>query len=509
MAGPVRGVHSTPVSRTTSPLLDDRYLLLETLGRGGMGVVLRAFDRQRERFVAVKVLHRASRGGPAHPLCAEFDSWSRLRHPNIVRALELGMARRGPLERDTPYLVMELVRALPSHPRPGVGDDTLRGVAAGALAALEHVHDAGLVHRDVKPGNVLLRPRAGAAPVVKLTDFGLAAAPRSTGRPGEVSGSFAYLAPEVLLGLPVDGRADLYALGVLLHRMATGRLPFSDTSLQGLVRGHLTGARVELRRLRPDLSGELCAMVDAMLARDPSDRPASARAALQSLAGPVVPRRRSPIVGRFEGVELRLALDAARLGGSRLLLLPRGRTRLRSALLREMAVRAPVLGISVARVTSAKPCGRGSIGAVVLSLLGEHGTAVGRLLARHRLHHGLPLGVVRGLPVWDRSAPCTDPGPVPARGVASFVLECASRRPMVLVVTRTARAGRLVEEVVRHLVEDVERSREPRADRGGLVLAIDPGAATDELTLEGCHESAADERGRLRRPRHDPHRVPA
>ena len=99
---------------SSTPLLDDRFLLLESLGSGGMGRVFRAFDRVEEWWVAVKVLFSRERPGPAHPLSAEYEAWSRLRHPNIVEAYELGRAERGPIEAGTPYLVLESFRGLPA-----------------------------------------------------------------------------------------------------------------------------------------------------------------------------------------------------------------------------------------------------------------------------------------------------------------------------------------------------------------------------------------------------------
>ena len=99
----------------TTPLQDERFLMLEALGRGGMGTVYRAFDRTEQRLVALKVPYEKTPAGPAHPLSEEFDRWTQLEHPNIVRAYELGHAERGPLARGTPYLVLEHVRGRPAH----------------------------------------------------------------------------------------------------------------------------------------------------------------------------------------------------------------------------------------------------------------------------------------------------------------------------------------------------------------------------------------------------------
>src|SRR5512140_3118562 len=127
-----------------SPVLDDRFFLIESLGRGGMGSVYRAFDRAEGRHVALKILDDSAPAGPSHPLSAEFEAWSRLAHPNIVDALELGRSRRGPIEAGRPYLVLEYFPGLPAHRalRPGRSDAaSLEAVSREVLAALAHVHD--------------------------------------------------------------------------------------------------------------------------------------------------------------------------------------------------------------------------------------------------------------------------------------------------------------------------------------------------------------------------------
>jgi serine/threonine-protein kinase len=145
----------------TSPALDERFLLVESLGHGGQGRVFRAYDRVFRRDVAIKALHDPRAADPLHPLATEFAAWSRLRHPHIVRAHQLLRARSGPLPSGTPYLVLELVRGAPVHLalRAGVEPAALlEELARRILRALEHIHRAGIVHRDLKPGNVLGGP---------------------------------------------------------------------------------------------------------------------------------------------------------------------------------------------------------------------------------------------------------------------------------------------------------------------------------------------------------------
>ncbi|MDX1388899.1 MAG: hypothetical protein R3344_06890, partial [Acidobacteriota bacterium] len=130
-----------------NPLLDGRFLFLGVLGEGGMGRVYRAFDRVEERTVALKVPFDSPGAGPPHPLTVEFETWFRLRHPNIVRVYELSRALEGPLRPGTPYMVLESFPGRPAHQAlvPGRVDPAyLETLARGVLQALEHVHLAGV-----------------------------------------------------------------------------------------------------------------------------------------------------------------------------------------------------------------------------------------------------------------------------------------------------------------------------------------------------------------------------
>jgi serine/threonine-protein kinase len=327
---------------TEAPLQDERFLLLETLGRGGMGIVFRAFDRTEQRLVALKVLGRNDRAGPAHPLSSEFDTWSRLEHPNIVRVYELRQARRGPLPAGAPYLVLEHVAGGPAHRAPCAAWLAAAGAEALArqlLAALDHVHVSGFVHRDLKPANVLVTG-SRRPPRVKLTDFGLAARVGEARPPLCLSGSLHYAAPEALLGLPLDGRADLYALGILLYRLITGEHPVGPPAPpQAILGWHLSGPPADPLALRPRLSPRLARFIRRLTQRDRDARPATAREALATLGDgpPLSGRRPVASAGAGERAALRLALDAARLGDFRVFGLPRARPAA-EALVREVAI---------------------------------------------------------------------------------------------------------------------------------------------------------------------------
>ncbi len=468
-----------------SPLLDERFLLLEALGRGGMAAVYRAFDRAEQRLVALKVLEEKAAPGPSHPLSAEFEAWSRLRHPNIVRAYELARAERGPLPRGTPYLVLEHFRGDPAHRALAAGRETaerLQAFSRSVLEALSHVHAAGLVHRDLKPGNVLVRAAPRGPGRVKLTDFGLAALTGHSGEPGLLSGSIPYVAPEAVLGHPIDGRADLYGFGILLFYLATGAMPFRGRDPETIVRWHLEGPRPNPRDAAPHLPDRFARFVRRLMERDRSERPGSAAEAL-SLLGEREPAQHAtqrPAAGRAERAVLRLALDGVREGGMRTVRLPASSGAARE-LLRELSVQAQIHGLAVLRLGRGEKRGQSNLGRIVLRLLLARGSEVRALVARHGLQRGLPLGLLGGLPVWDRmrngsEAVLRDPAArrATASGVAAFILESCARQPMVLVVRRKALEDALAREVVEVLLCNSTRvTGETRRD-GGLLIVVDP-----------------------------------
>ena len=304
--------------------------MLATLGRGGMGTVYRAYDRAARRMVALKVPHESGRPGPAHPLATEYARWSRLDHPNIVRVHELAYAEQGPIAAGTPYLVLEHVRGEPARHSLAAGADgeaTATLLAEELLSALAHLHACGYVHRDLKPGNVLVDASTGGRTRCKLTDFGLAAPIGSSSRPGSISGSLPYVAPEALCGAPLDGRTDLYGLGVLLFRLLTGRIPVRDPTPQSILRWHLAGPLPDPASERPDLSPRLRRFVRRLLQRNRAMRPASAASALELLGRPRPEERTRGLSTAARGARarLRLALDAARLGARRRFRLPADR----------------------------------------------------------------------------------------------------------------------------------------------------------------------------------------
>lgn len=209
-------------------LVDTRYLITQQIGWGGMGAVYQADDqRLHERPCALKVLNRHdSTPEDQARFAQELRIVSRLRSPNTVQIFDTGSLPDG-----RPYIAMELLegqtlseylrRTGPLPPRQAVR------LAEGILVALDEAHGEGIVHRDLKPANILLIPAGAGRFHPKVLDFGIAAEPRPDQPPAAPAGTPSYMAPEQFLGHRADPRTDLYALGVILYRMLSGRLPFN------------------------------------------------------------------------------------------------------------------------------------------------------------------------------------------------------------------------------------------------------------------------------------------
>jgi hypothetical protein len=473
---------TTLAQSAPSPALDGRFLLIETLGHGGQGRVFRAYDRVFRRDVAIKALHVARDQDPVHPLAVEFGAWSRLRHPYVVRAYELLRASSGPLPPGTPYLVLEFVRGVPVHralragvERPSVLEEFARRV----LRALDHIHAAGIVHRDLKPGNVLVAKARRGLGRLKLTDFGLASQSGRRGEPGHISGSIPYVAPESILGLAVDGRADLYALGVLLFYLATGKLPIPSKTPERWLRWHLDGPPADPRIARPELSDRFAALVVRLTARSQDARPASANDALHMLGAP--PAQAAPglavALAPGERAQIRFALDDARAGAVRELHLPRHAGQSRE-MRRELTTLAAARGLPCGRLDRSAGRRVSNLARAVMTVLLEHGSDIRALVESHGLHRCLPLALMSGVPVWDRISHDEErarrPAVVPsiARGVAAFLSEAAARRPLVLLVDRSALGDPLAAAVIARLRRSIARVTPARSGPGGLLLVL-------------------------------------
>jgi hypothetical protein len=260
-------------------VLGGRYRLQRQIGAGGMAVVWRAHDDVLGRAVAVKVVAPAQAWDARlrERIRHEARAAAALSHPNVAQVHDYGEMDRG--GRVLPYVVMELVHGGTLLARMSAGlppPEFAMRVAAEIAAALAAAHAEGLVHRDIKPGNVMLAP-TGA----KVVDFGIAAAisPGGLEEPeDDVLGTPAYLAPERLIGDAVVPASDVYALGVVLYRMLSGRSPWSSEDTRQMVEAHLYIPPTRLPPIAgvPDYVIRLC---DSCLAKDPDRRPTAEEAA--------------------------------------------------------------------------------------------------------------------------------------------------------------------------------------------------------------------------------------
>jgi serine/threonine protein kinase len=268
----------------TAQMVDGRYELQAMLGAGGMGEVWRAHDHRLARSVAVKLLNITA---PDARLRQRFEREARaaasFSHPNAVTVYDFGE------EGDRPYIVMELVegRSLADviaerAPLPANEAVTIGGEVLSALGA---AHRHGLVHRDVKPGNVLLTPDGRA----KLADFGIATtvggAAGALTATGEVLGTPHYLSPEQVSGKPATPRSDLYATGVMLYEMLTGAPPFTAEAPMAVALAHQRSPVPPLRSRRPQVDPALAHAVERALEKDPEQRYPDAESMRAALTG--------------------------------------------------------------------------------------------------------------------------------------------------------------------------------------------------------------------------------
>ncbi|MFE4972566.1 protein kinase [Kitasatospora sp. NPDC056651] len=265
-------------------VLGGRFRLERRLGKGGFGVVWRATDTTIDREVAVKVLlaeHATDREAVSR-FVREARTAGGLNNPHIVTVYDYGWTESG--SGKIPYLVMELVRGRALSEVLGEGPpdhkQALRWMRH-VCKALDAAHRSGIVHRDIKPENVMIADEGQRA---KVLDFGIARLVTQTVRltsTGNVVGTLPYLAPECWSGGAVDGRADLYALGVMLYQVCTGGRPFRAASAAEFMYKHLEEVPLRVRSKDPELAD----LIARLLAKRPEQRPGSAAEVLERLRG--------------------------------------------------------------------------------------------------------------------------------------------------------------------------------------------------------------------------------
>ncbi|MFF8861863.1 protein kinase [Streptomyces sp. NPDC015139] len=261
-------------------LAGGRYQLRDLLGEGGMASVHLAYDAVLDRQVAIKTLHSELGREQAfrERFRREAQAVAKLTHTNIVSVFDTGEDDLAGMA--TPYIVMEYVEG---RPLGSVLDEDIRQygampadkalkITADVLAALEISHEMGLVHRDIKPGNVMMTKRA----VVKVMDFGIARAMQSgvtsMTQTGMVVGTPQYLSPEQALGRAVDARSDLYSVGIMLFQLVTGRLPFDADSPLAIAYAHVQEEPVAPSSINRTLPPAVDALIARALKKNPNER---------------------------------------------------------------------------------------------------------------------------------------------------------------------------------------------------------------------------------------------
>ena len=309
-------------------LLQGRYRLVEPLARGGMAEVWEGVDDVLTRPVAVKMLHPHLAADEAFEerFRREAISAARLAHPNVVATFDTGE------DEGRAFIVMELVRGRTLrdllHEHGGALPPGLVAALGVQVAdALHHAHEAGIVHRDVKPANILVcDSEHGAVPQVKVADFGIARAATQDGadltQPGALLGTAKYLSPEQVEGREPDARSDVYALGVVLYECLTGRPPFVADTEVATAMAHVHNDPLKPRQIRAGIPRSLEAVVTRAMAKDPAARyptAADLAADLRSIdlgddAVPAVVRDPTPpagVVGSFGQTERSWIVPAA------------------------------------------------------------------------------------------------------------------------------------------------------------------------------------------------------
>jgi hypothetical protein len=257
-------------------ILGGRYTLLHELGRGGMAVVWRGRDEVLGRSVAVKVLAGRYAGNPQlrARIRDEARAAATLSHPNIAQVYDFGESDEHGVP--VPYVVMELIHGSTLHQRMKAGPippGQIFRICGQVAAALAAAHADGLVHRDIKPGNVMVTEEGA-----KVVDFGLAASAGPADPEDEVFGTPAYLAPERLTGGPVEPASDVYALGVLMYRLLAGEPPWTVESTTQMLTAHVYVEPTPLPPLSA-VPSQVTDLVNRCLRKEPAQRPTAAQVA--------------------------------------------------------------------------------------------------------------------------------------------------------------------------------------------------------------------------------------
>ncbi len=250
-------------------IINDRYRLDAEIGHGGMGIVYKGHDLELERDVVIKVLNRTLFGEKERErLVQEAKVIARLNHPNIVSVYDLGEFE------NSPFFVMEFVEGRSLREHQPIDLENILPICTQICIGLEHAHENGIIHRDLKPENILFDKNGR----VKLVDFGIARSDMTRfTTEGSITGTVNYMAPEIAKGEEVDGRADLYSLGVIMYELTTGEVPLKADSLVTVITKHLFEKPIPPNEKNPDLPLGLNDLILCLLSKNPEERPSSAK----------------------------------------------------------------------------------------------------------------------------------------------------------------------------------------------------------------------------------------
>lgn len=282
-------VVKAPRDRNVGRILSGRYRVNSRVAKGGMGSVYLARDMEGGGNYAVKILRDdlVLDPGVRQRFFNEATAAKRIDHPAVAATFDVGLMATGAV-----FIVMEFVNGPPLRKmirRGPAPPDRVMLIGAAIAEGLRAAHEKGVIHRDLKPENVLLPRGSDLASVAKIVDFGIARiidAPRIT-TTRHVMGTPQYISPEQAMGGPVDDRADVYSLGVVMYEMLCGSLPFSDKDPEKLLRKHIKDrpARLSERRSGVSISSELESLVMSCLEKSPNLRPSGMDEVIGALAG--------------------------------------------------------------------------------------------------------------------------------------------------------------------------------------------------------------------------------
>lgn len=270
-----------------------RYEIIEELGKGSMGVVYRAYDPQIDRQVALKVLRedRVTSEAFVQRFLKEAKAIGRLSHPNIVTVYDVGQ------DHGTIYIAMELLEGVPLNKKIQEKTLTLSEIVHIGIQMAEtlgYAHQKGIVHRDVKPSNILLQSNGQ----IKITDFGIAHIEDPSSavqtQAGEILGTPAYMSPEQVLSQPVDGRSDLFSVGIILYELSTGKRPFGGENIAAIFHSITHYHPPEPSQVNPNIPKKLSQTIMRCLKKEPGERFETGQALARALSEAIEEKKEIP-----------------------------------------------------------------------------------------------------------------------------------------------------------------------------------------------------------------------